>query len=62
VFGQAYEIAFVSHAGRVRYYIDGEKVHDWQDPDPLDGGYFALRTFCTVLECRDLLIAKVASA
>ena len=57
--GRPYQITFVAAGGRIRYYIDGEKTHDWQDPAPLDGGYFALRTFCTVLECSQVLLARV---
>jgi len=59
--GRTYELTFVTFAGRVRYYIDGEKIHDWQDPDPLPGGYFGLRTFCTVLEYSRVLLARVVT-
>lgn len=61
VFGRPYEVTFVAQVGRIRFYIDGSRIHDWQDPEPLGGGYFALRTFSTVLEYRDLLFAKVVS-
>jgi hypothetical protein len=42
-----YEITFAVQSGRVRYYIDGKKIFDWQDPQPLAGGYFGLRTYKT---------------
>ena len=29
---------------RIRYYIDGECLVDYRDPDPLTSGYFGLRT------------------
>jgi hypothetical protein len=58
-FGAWYEITFAAQGGRIRYYIDGRKIHDWQDPDPIGEGYFALRTFSTVLEYRDVLFARI---
>jgi len=54
-----YEIVFTCKAGHIRYYLDGIKIHDWQDPSPHPGGYFALRTYSTVLEYRDLLLAQL---
>jgi hypothetical protein len=59
VFGREYEITFAARAGRIRYYIDGRLTHDWQDPAPITGeGYFALRTFSTVLDYSDILFAR----
>jgi hypothetical protein len=60
--GQAYEIVFAVQSGRVRYYLDGRKIFDWQDPDPLPGGYFGLRTYKTALECREFSIAELGPA
>jgi len=54
--GQAYEIVFAVQSGRVRYYLDGRKIFDWQDPEPLPGGHFALRTYKSVLECSGLSV------
>ena len=51
--------AAVLPANKTDIMFDGEKIHDWQDPAPLDGGYFALRTFCTVLEYNQVLLARV---
>jgi hypothetical protein len=56
-----YEIAFTVLAGRVRYYIDGRKIFDWQDPQPVTGeGFFAFRTYKTHEVYSDLLILELA--
>lgn len=54
-----YQIVFTCKGGHIRYYLDGVKLHDWQDRSPHGGGYFALRTYRTMLEYRDLLIAQL---
>ncbi len=54
--GREYEISFAAAGGRLRYYIDGRKIFDWQDPEPLPGGHFALRTYKTVGEYSGLMI------
>jgi hypothetical protein len=54
--GQPYEVTFAVRAGRVRYYLDGRRIFDWQDPEPLPGGHFGLRTYKTLGEYRDFLI------
>jgi len=41
-------IALTFHDGRLRYYIDGKKIHDVTDPDPLPGGRFGLRAWTTI--------------
>lgn len=52
-----YRITFALAGGRLRYYIDGAKVFDWQDPEPITGGgFFGLRTYKTVEEFSDLTI------
>ena len=58
-FSAWYEITFTAQAGRLRYSLDGALTHDWTDPAPIAGGYFALRTYCTVLEYTDLLFARL---
>ncbi len=45
--GQDYEIAVTIDEGRLRYYVDGKRVHDIVDPQPLPAGRFALRTWTT---------------
>ena len=59
LYGKEYEITYAVLGGRLRYYVDGRKIGDWQDPNPLAGGYLGLRTFCTVAEYRDLVIAEI---
>ena len=55
--GRQYEITFTALRGRLRYYIDGRKVFDWQDPQPITGeGFFAFRTYKTHEVYSDLLI------
>jgi len=44
---QEYEIVLTMQDGRLRYYIDGEKIHDYTDPDPLPPGKFGLRSWST---------------
>lgn len=39
-----YDIRLESIDGRVRYFIDGEMLVDYLDPDPLREGWFGLRT------------------
>jgi hypothetical protein len=56
-----YQVTFAVQAGRVRYYLDGRKVFDWQDPEPLSGGCFALRTYKTVATYRDFIILALES-
>jgi hypothetical protein len=45
--GREYAIAVTVQEGRLRYYLDGQKVHDVQDPEPLPGGKFGIRTWST---------------
>ena len=45
--GQEYSIALAVWKGYLRYYIDGQLVHDVRDPQPLAGGRFAIRTWST---------------
>ncbi|MFW6159061.1 MAG: hypothetical protein ACOC8E_06875 [Planctomycetota bacterium] len=55
VYGKEYEIVYAVVDGTMHYYIDGTKIDDWRDPEPLGGGFFAFRTYCTVAEYRDPL-------
>lgn len=55
-----YRLTFVARGGRIRYYIDGAKIFDWQDPAPVTGGgFFGFRTYKTVETFRDLVILAV---
>lgn len=58
-YGAEYEIVYAARNGLIRYYIDGAKVGEWQDPAPLAGGFLALRTFCTTAEYWDFAIAEL---
>ena len=52
-----YLITFTVKGGRVRYYIDDQKIFDWQDPEPIaGGGCFAFRTYKTHEVYSDLLV------
>ncbi|NGF58003.1 hypothetical protein G5B00_15915 [Parapedobacter sp. SGR-10] len=44
---QRYEVVYTVLQGRLRYYLNNLKVHDKQDPEPLKGGKFGLRTWNT---------------
>ncbi len=54
-YGREYEIVYAVENGVMHYYIDGNKIDDWRDPEPIGGGFFAFRTYCTVAEYRDPL-------
>lgn len=45
--GKEYEIVATYVDGRLRYYLNGRKLHDVVDPDPLPAGRFGLRTWST---------------
>jgi len=45
--GKEYDIVVTIEKGHLRYYQNGREYHDVQDPDPLPGGWFALRTWST---------------
>jgi len=59
VYGEPYEITYVVRGGRMRYYINGVRIDEWQDPQPLTGGFFAFRTYCTVAEYWDPLFVAL---
>ncbi len=39
-----YHVRLEAHGGRVRYYIDGQLLVDYADPQPLREGWFGFRT------------------
>ena len=57
--GKEYRIAVTIHEGRLRYYVDGVKIHDVRDPEPLDGGRFGIRTWSTSGWWDDVEIGRV---
>lgn len=57
--GETYEIVLMVQNGHVRTYINGEKVHDWTDPEPLPGGKFGLRTWSSNVTIHSMDIGSV---
>ena len=45
--GQEYALVLTFQQGRLRYYMNGQRLHDVTDPNPLSPGRFALRTWST---------------
>ncbi|HWL53203.1 MAG TPA: DUF6250 domain-containing protein [Chthoniobacteraceae bacterium] len=42
-----YELDYVLNQGQIAVWINGECRHCWRDAQPLNGGYFGLRTWCS---------------
>jgi hypothetical protein len=59
--GREYDIAVTVVGGRIRWYLDGKRLHDVTDPDPLPGGKFAIRTYNTDGWWDDVTFARVVS-
>ncbi len=57
--GREYRIAVAVQDGRLRYYLDGKRLHDVTSPDPLPGGRFALRTWSTNAWWDDIEIGRI---
>lgn len=53
---QTYEIRLVARDGRAEFWRDGERIFTFEDPAPLPGGWFALRTVKSHLLIEDLRI------
>jgi hypothetical protein len=45
--GAEYKIMVTVVEGRLRYYLNDKRIHDVQDPEPLPGGRFGIRTWNT---------------
>ena len=60
--GKEYTIAVTIWKGRLRYYIDGQLVHDVQDSQPLTGGRFAIRTWSTDAWWDDIEFGRLTTA
>lgn len=56
---EIYEIVFTVNNGVLRYYINGEKVHEVNDGAPLPGGKVGLRTWNTAACWYDVEIAEL---
>lgn len=48
-----YDIRLEAIDGRVRYFIDGELLVDWLDPQPLTSGWFGFRTTLSHTQLRN---------
>ncbi len=59
--GTEYRIAVVFVGGRLRYYVDGKRIHDVTDPKPLPAGRFAIRTWSTTGWWDDVEFGRVLS-
>jgi hypothetical protein len=57
--GQTYHIGLVKRGGDIRFSVDGTELLRATDPDPLDGGYFGLRTFRTFLWWDDIRLRLI---
>ncbi|MEA3366788.1 MAG: DUF6250 domain-containing protein, partial [Planctomycetota bacterium] len=57
--GREYRIAVALCDGRLRYYVDGKRLHDVRDPDPLPGGRLAVRTWSTNAWWDDIEIGRL---
>jgi hypothetical protein len=53
---RAYRIRLVARDGVAEYWRDDEKIFTFRDPDPLNHGWFAIRTVKSHLEVRNLQI------
>src|SRR5690606_26472411 len=56
-----YEITFIANKGVLRYYINGEKVHDVNTDEPLLGGKIGLRTWNTFAYWYDVEIGEIVN-
>jgi len=59
VIDSVYKISFTVSEGRLRYYVNGEKVHDIQDDAPLGGGKVGIRTWNTRAYWYDVEIGEI---
>lgn len=57
--GKEYEIIITVLDGRIRCYINGEKIHDFTDPEPLPGGWFGIRTWSTNAWWKDVQFGEI---
>ncbi|WP_309380828.1 DUF6250 domain-containing protein [Cerasicoccus frondis] len=57
--GQEYRFLIIINGDRVRYYINGEKIHDYHVDDALPGGWFALRTWFSSVNYESVRIGEI---
>lgn len=54
-----YEVVFTANEERLRYYINGVKVHDEPNDNPLPGGKIGIRTWNTLAVWYDIAIGEL---
>ena len=54
-----YENVIEVNNGRVRYFVDGELLVDYEDPEPLRGGHFGLRTTWAHAAWKDIRVEPI---
>ena len=57
--GRVYELVIALNDDRLRYFIDGELIHDVEGFTPLRGGYLGLRTWNSYVGWRDIEIGRL---
>jgi hypothetical protein len=57
--GKSYDIVITVQAGRVRYYVNGRRIHDFLDASPLPAGSFGLRTWSSHVDWREVQFARL---
>lgn len=53
-----YSIEIIVHEGRVQYILDGEKLVDYVDPEPLMFGWFGIRTTENHIHVRNFRVGQ----
>ncbi len=57
--GTEYRIAVTFVDGRLRYYLNGKRIHDVTDPKPLPPGRFAIRSWSTTAWWDDVEFGRI---
>ncbi len=60
--GTEYELIFAKIGPRLMWYINGERIHDVIDTEPLGAGHFGLRLWNSRVRWSDLDVYKLHSA
>lgn len=57
--GKTYEFLILVEGTNVRYFINGEKIHDYEVENPLPGGWFGLRTWFSQINYDKVQIGRI---
>lgn len=60
--GTEYAVTLTFQDGRLRYYLNGKRIHNVVDPDPLPAGRFAIRTWSTNAWWDDVEFGRLVTA